>query len=310
VLAVWLSPPVLSNAFVVFPEVFALLATAWILRVSAGRALDSRTVCVVALVLGLLPWFHRKYAIYSLALGLVLAGTHAARMRALDRRTCLVALALFAIPVGALVLWTWYHWGNLGGALMTERTPFAWATFQAGALGLIIDRENGLLVWAPVYLFLASAWALTWRDTRLWLLPVAAVFLPAAAHDQWWGGFSPAARFLVPLAPIFALAISRAMSVAAFRTVFLLLLVPQVLISAYGWQHPRAMWPRGDGNNRVVNAFATSFGRRDTFIPSIRVERNLSGGATALGGILLVNAAFWLAVRRRTTDSAAATPSR
>jgi hypothetical protein len=32
------------------------------------------------------------------------------------------------------------------------------------------------------------------------------------------------------------------------------LLIPQILISAYGWQRPRALWPLGDGHNRVVGA--------------------------------------------------------
>ena len=52
VLALWLAPPVLSNAFLVFPEVFALLATAWVVRVSATRALGPREVFATALLLG------------------------------------------------------------------------------------------------------------------------------------------------------------------------------------------------------------------------------------------------------------------
>ena len=44
VLALWLAPPVLSNSFLVFPEAFALLATASAVRTAFGAA-DEPVVC-------------------------------------------------------------------------------------------------------------------------------------------------------------------------------------------------------------------------------------------------------------------------
>ena len=235
---------------------------------------------------------------------------HRASLWDLKPRARILAAVFFTAPVLALIGWTVYHWGNIGGPLIVERAPFSSTAFLAGSLGLLVDRENGLFVWAPVYLFLAAAWALTWRRHALWLAPAAALFLPAAAHDQWWGGFSPAARFFVPLAPIFALVTADAWRVAGFRRLFLVLLVPQILISVYGWQNPRALWPRGDGHNRALTGLLGVIGGTDTLLPSVRAELNLFGGAMAAAVVLVANVAVWLVLRQRATDSSAAARGR
>src|SRR5262249_31064353 len=62
-IAAWLSPPVLSNSFVIFPEIPAFLATAVALHVAFvdGRSSRRARLFVLALFIGLLPWFHRKF---------------------------------------------------------------------------------------------------------------------------------------------------------------------------------------------------------------------------------------------------------
>jgi hypothetical protein len=102
------------------------------------------------------------------------------------------------VPQAALAWWTWSNWENIGGPLMLDRLPLSWGVFRVGAAGLLVDRENGLFVWAPLLLATPAAWAVRFSRDR-WLIPVTALFAASAAHDQWWGGFAPAGRFLVPL---------------------------------------------------------------------------------------------------------------
>lgn len=304
VLAAWLSPPVLSNSFLVFPEVFALLVTAWALRTAAAsRPAPSRAAWVLLVTsLGLLPWFHRKYAVYGLAVLLAVAWQQRARLARLTRAQGAALIAVFVLPQIALAFWTLYQWGNLGGALVLDRAPFSWGAMRSGWLGLLVDRENGLLVWAPIYLLLPAAWALTWRRNWPWLLPVASLFVMSAAHDQWWGGFSPAARFLVPLVPIFASVGVVLLTDRALRRACVVLLVPQVMISGYGWQFPRALWPQGDGHNKVISALLGWFGATEGFLPALRVSA-LSGARAVMlvVGIVATNVAAWFVARRSTT---------
>jgi hypothetical protein len=283
VVVAWLSPPVLSNSFLVFPEPFALFVTAWSVLVWS-RQPDRWGWGESALVfsLGALPWFHRKYAFYAVALLGIMLWRRRHAIRALTVPAWVGLAMLFLAGPIALALTTYRAWGNFAGPLALERLPFSWSAFAHGAVGLLVDRENGLLWWAPVYALLPAAWWLRRFDLGLWILPAAALLVPSAAHDQWWGGFSPAGRFIVPLVPVFCLGAIALLRHRAARYAAVLLLIPQAAIAAYGWQHPRTLWPRGDGENRVLGALFGSAGRPDGWIPSFRLEPDTAWLTSAL----------------------------
>jgi hypothetical protein len=54
--------------------------------------------------------------------------------------------------------------------------------------------------------------------------------------------------------PLFAFVLAPALARPAFVRALAVLCVPQLVISAIGWQRPRFLWPRGDGVNRVLDA--------------------------------------------------------
>jgi hypothetical protein len=301
VIVLWLSPPVLSNGFLIFPEPFALLATAFAVRVAlaeADRPLRARVLWLAA-SLGLLPWLHRKYVLYAAAMLLAVLWQHRHRIVSLDGRDRFLAAALFAAPLTGLAIWTWFYWGNLGGALMLDGAPFSWEAFRTGVPGLLVDRENGLLAWAPVYLLLPAAWAIAGRPYAPWLLPAAYLFCISAGHHQWWGGFSPAARFLMPLVPIFAAVGAVALRHQLFRYGSLALLVPQIFISADGWQNTRSLWPQGDGHNRVLSDLLGVIGANEGSIPSLRTSPAALGRAMAgIAAVAAINLVVWACVRR------------
>ena len=83
----------------------------------------------------------------------------------------------------------------------------------------------------------------------LWfLLPVLALDLPMAGFVVWWGGFSPAARYLVPLLPFGIAALAWSLEHPLVRRCAVIGAVLQVPITAYAWQHTRTLWPTGDTN--------------------------------------------------------------
>jgi hypothetical protein len=292
VLTAWLSPPALSNSFLVFPEPFALLATACSIRVAFDtRAPEPRAIFLLAAGLGVLPWFHRKFAVYAAALLVAILWQRRHDVRAFSIRDRIIVLALYVAPQIGLGIWTWHHWGNFGGPLTTmELPPFSWHAFRVGSLGLFVDRENGLLVWAPVYTLIPAAWVIAGRRYAVWLLPATLLMLMSAAHEHWWGGFSPAARFLLPLIPIFACVGAQALTTRRYRYACLALLIPQIFISANGWQHPRSLWPQGDGHNVVVGDLMRWVGGSEMLLPSLRTSLEALGRATlAVAGLAVVN---------------------
>jgi hypothetical protein len=299
----WSTMPILANAYEIFPEPFALLITAWAVRewTAPAKAFTRQTWGLVA-ALGFLPWFHRKYFVYAFALlVVVLWGKREAVLR-LSRGAQIGAAVLFVAPMALLAMWTFHYWGNIGGPLTLDGAPFSFSTFIDGAPGLFVDRENGLFWWAPLCWLAPAAFSLE-KGRRLWLLPVAALVLPAAAHDQWWAGFSPACRFLVPLMPIVCVVGADLLRSRTGRVALFAALVPQILIAAYGWQHPHDLWPHGDGHNRVLGALAG--GIADSLLPSFRVAgaSPWPRAALALGVIASLNVFVAIRCRRATADA-------
>ena len=249
--AAGVSPPVVSHSFLVFPEALALLVTSLVvwLSLKPAHADDRRPLFAILLALGTLPWAHHKYLLYVPGLLFVIAWKRWPLIRGLSAADRLIASALLLIPQLMLLAWTWREWGTLGGALTTAGLPFSVQASATGLIGLWADRQSGLLAYAPMYWIVPACWYLTWRTTWPVVVPAALLYLPAASFTiGWWAGFSPAARYLVPLIPFFVVIIAQAFRYRPIRLCGLALLACQVVIDAAVWQHPRTLWPSPQGN--------------------------------------------------------------
>jgi hypothetical protein len=77
----------------------------------------------------------------------------------------------------------------------------------------------------------------------------------------------------------------------------MILLVPQLFISADGWQHTRNLWPQGDGHNRVLADLLKVIGVRETWVPSLRTTAVARDAVVGLVGLGLVNLLGWAWLR-------------
>jgi hypothetical protein len=254
VTAIGLSPPILSHSFLVFPEVAGLLVTCvvvwFVLERPSPR--DAGTLALIALMVGSLPWTHHKFLVYAPGLLLLVAYERWPLIRDLPRAVQGFVVALFLAPQIVLHSWTWHEWGTLGGALTTGGVPFSLEMFTTGIAGLWVDRESGLLAYAPLFWILPACACLTFRRTWPFFAAVLLIYVPAAAFAiGWWAGFSPAARYLVPIIPLCAVAMADALAFRAVRVAAIALAAPQIAIDLVVWSHPRWLWPAG-GTNRAL----------------------------------------------------------
>lgn len=289
VLIAAISPPIVSHAFLVFPEVLALFVTAAVVWWSLKResAVDRLALTTIAAMLGLLPWAHHKYLVYCAGLAFVMIWIRWPWLKSRSRATLVAVGALYLLPQLGLQLWTLNAWGTLGGSLTTDGLPFSMATLRSGLLGLWIDRQSGLLAYAPVYGVLPACVMLTWRNCWPYLIPVVVLYLPAAAFvTGWWAGFAPAARCLVPAIPLLLVPFAVALEHRTIRMLAVGLCVPQLVIDALVWQRPRLLWPPPEGN--PVMAMLGAPGRAyEWLLPPLQHE-----GLTLFA---LMIAALWLA---------------
>jgi hypothetical protein len=247
-------PPLPFYAVAIYPEVPACCATALFLL--AGRARRPPSLVVTAvLAAAALPWLHPKFLPLAL-LGITLALL----------RPCLAALrvaggTLFALSVAILIVVfkTLYGKASLAAAYGptfvhdVSLTHVPW-----GVAGLLVDRQYGLLLFAPVFvLAVPGAIALfEWRpgDALRALLLGGASIGVGAAFSMWWGGACPPGRFLLPALPALTLALVLALPPKRVLAGCLAGLGASILALAV--EAPRAIHNRADGESGLLRCLA------------------------------------------------------
>lgn len=202
--------PVFVYATQVYPEMPAALVVAgliWLVLNDDLRPIPRAILLAVGLIA--LPWLGVKYAL----VGAVVAGV---AMFRLSRRAIVLLLSLLVI--GSLH-YLWFNLSRYGGI-----TPYAVNVIEAAnnaavagldvriwsrlyrVLGLFVDREFGLLRWAPVLLlaFPGSLIAIRRWGWRGWFLVavfaaqlLVALFLSLTMRGWWFPG-----RMLVAVLPV------------------------------------------------------------------------------------------------------------
>ena len=173
---------------------------AWIGRGAPGAGWGS------GLLIAGLPWLHEKFVPLSVTLAVLGAVTAGGR-----RRT----LAGLIVPLGVSAVFQAFYYWKLYGAPIPRgvHAGFAsWSTLHQGLVGLWVDRDHGLLALAPVFLVAAVGIPALWRAAPRLAGSAFAVglslYLVVGVYREWWGGFAPPPRYLVPLLPVLGLALA------------------------------------------------------------------------------------------------------
>jgi hypothetical protein len=171
-----------------------------------------------------MPWLHTKY--YPLWAVSMAALVVRFRKDGLGRLALPLALALASVGLQALYMF------SITGSILPDALwvlngyPRGAELFNAqtlrGLYYLLFGRSEGLLVYAPHYLLAFVGLVALRRSHRfgfwLSLLLLVPYLLIAASHDQGGaGGWSPPARYFVPVIPVLALGLASFLTVGSSR---------------------------------------------------------------------------------------------
>lgn len=268
-----LSPPLLIMSSLFFTElVSALLCLVVFRRVAMIDTSGAGRWALLGLATGALFLIHAR----NIGLALPLAGLAAVR---LARRPSGERAAFAIAMVLMFALRTWINYEFWGALVQGPHARMAWTgggdAIQQMAMrmtALLVDQEFGLLPYAPIYaLAIVGAFVLA-RDRPATALAVTIVSVayvglivcPVTNVHGWQGGWTPAARFLTPIVPLLGLFVYAGLRETP-RALAAPILVLQIAISAYAWQHPKILWNDGNG----VAAFCeTTAARVCAWLPS------------------------------------------
>ena len=212
-----LAMPLSAYATQIYPEMPAALAVALAIGALTGP-LGRRDIALWVAVLACLPWLSVKYAPVVVALAAVGA---VVLWRRGPRRALLVSGAVLMVAGVTYLLahkvmyggWTVYAAGDHfteGGQLSVMGYEANYPGRTIRLLGLLVDRNFGLVAWAPVYLIAVAALAALLRARpRGWavlVVPLAAGWINATWIAQTMQGWWSPGRQLVVVLPTVVIA--------------------------------------------------------------------------------------------------------
>ncbi len=202
-----------------YPEVPGALLVTVALRALLPSTLGTASFVRLALVVSLLPWFHLRYipiATVIATCGLVrwafpgLSGPRpdgkVVHGSTRNWTAAILGTLIVAVAGGGLLTLDMRLFGGIPA--VNDYGSVSLSNIPAGALGLLFDRQYGLLPYGPVYLLalyglLALPRQLGWVRSGPMLTLLISYFAFIASFSFWFGAFSPPSRMLVPVMPIF-----------------------------------------------------------------------------------------------------------
>lgn len=255
--------PLLFYADQFYPEVAgALLMTLALRTLMHRRTAPSGSHSVVGATMRLaiavagLPWLHLRYI--PLATVIAIWGVVWWWRTQPSRHETLGALLLVAVAGITLLLLDWRLFGGLPA--VNDYGSVSLSNVPTGIVGLLLDRQYGLLSYAPIWL-LAIYGVITMPRVTGWLHAgppltlLATYYLFIASFSFWFGAFSPPSRMLVPIMPIFVVAM--AVALHRWRGFATTGLTVVLALGAWGMAGlliavPRARYNYWDGNSVLL----------------------------------------------------------
>ena len=203
--------PIYIYSYRTFIEPIGALVCIYVFRKIVERDTQLLALVMSSLLLGLLPWVHIRFAF----LEIILFFTYFYQVFQDYRLRHLSRYLAFLLPIAALMLafefYNFVVWGNLNPAanqLYGNSTLFEVWPYK-GLLGLLFDQDYGLLICFPFCLFLLAGIILTahkrYHAYNLLTLALSVPYVIAfTTFRHWGGGWSPPARFILVLLPIYA----------------------------------------------------------------------------------------------------------
>lgn len=259
------TPPLLTYGYHFHTEIYSAFFVLCAIFYLYNEDLVARPF-VYALCLFVLSWLHVKNLPLVAALWLIWT-LKSWRERPSIRHTLILIPSVFLIIACGLRLFLHHHYfGHF--YLNTPRTdlrviPLSVHYVPGSLIGMVVDRQYGLLFSSPLFWFLPGAlflisrkeWRFWWTSEGIVMGAYIAGLLPFFC---WWGGGSPSGRHLVTIVPLLwppLLLLIRACWNSRDGWLVKAIIGLSLVISAYIWQNPKNVWWTAEGHNPWMDVF-------------------------------------------------------
>ncbi len=222
-------------------------------------------------------------------------------------RAAFYALGLPIISVATLMLFFWVYYGSPSPAAPYSGPTLFTGNPLDGLIGQTFAQAQGALGAAPFLLLVLPGMVVLWRTQRATaakiLLLTAPFWLVTLTYRDWWGGDAAPLRYLLPMLPLWSVAIAALlarMRSAPGRLAVAVLAACTLVQTAMIPLAPRLGWPIEGGLNGLLLALGDRMHIPLTdYLPAFEPTRDGAGdwhGVALIGAWAAALLLLWLAL--------------
>lgn len=227
-LVIIFSLPIVVQTYFLFSEPLAGLCLLYAIRKFAKPNIFS------ALSIAFLPWIHVKYLVFYPILLLTFFQDNSTKRIRFSLLKYRWFLLMIVFSILSLVIFNIYAYTSPFSG--QEKISSFFRMFY-GLLGVIVDREAGILAFAPFYLLGFFGLGILANQNRklffLLIYLIGSLWFLTGIFEGWAGGQAPPARMVLTILPLLALPLAIVLTLPLkwfFRIIFFLLAIPSLIL--------------------------------------------------------------------------------
>lgn len=268
-LVVGLSAPIITYSALIYPEVMVVFLMSCIFRIILYPKfiLNIKNALLLIVLLGLLPPQHIKF---GLLIAMILLYITVQQWKKVSFKNLVIFNILAGIASASYLGWMYNFYGqDLAGPMraMSGGNSFKAEYIFSGLLGSLIDRENGIFIFSPLYVYIFIGFHFFYKNftklsipekiTRIFIggmVLIQTVFVTSYPHLL--GGQNPAGRYFLPIIPAIAIILGFSFQnlwkLKIQRVIMIIFAIYTIIISAVVAANPVLALPFGSGSNLVT----------------------------------------------------------
>jgi len=202
------SIPFIIYSVQIFPDVFGLLLSLVSLNIyfkyikNKKKPIKTIDLLLFSFCAAIMPWFQIRMVLLTLPLYLIFYQLFFERK---NFKNIVYYNLPFVISGAIFILLNLHFYNTITGSTASESSKFV-TNIAKGMVGFFFDRQYGILVYSPIYIFVFSGILLVVKKRVTQFLPMLFLYLPTAIliarYSVWHSGWSPVGRYMLVWMPL------------------------------------------------------------------------------------------------------------
>jgi len=243
-------------SFQIYPELLAGATNLIFLYFLTAKPEIKINAIITSVLASLIFWFNTRYLFFSIAYIILFFYNFGFS----NKKRIIVIIIPFILSLILFLTVNFIIYGSfsISANTMNQESRFFGAEIYKTLFGLLFDQHFGVLIYAPFIIYFIFELILSYREFKNIIILIICYALPLAFYtENWFGGYSPPFRLLIPIMPALFVAgyyaYFKLLNVLISKWIFYMMLFYGIIMSIILTAAPVLLYnDRFNGNNQAL----------------------------------------------------------